>query len=200
MAFNCYAEEIRVNSLGQGSCWYQGKGRLNLSSFNDNSASSMTYGEISAALKAFVLVENPLIQTLHLHCGAYGFSLVTRIKSDSGNLCLWATIINGKWKMRSLGGISEQQKNDSKLCDGFKQGELLVALKNRDYLDQIRGEKWSSVIKEITPVAFDIYKIKLMEEYFSREEEVARMFQENFGISVEFNQYQHGVGEYVQLQ
>lgn len=200
LILNCQAEELSVNSLGRGSCWYQDKGILKLSSFNDRESVSLSYEDITASLLNLIPNENKELLTLHLHCGSHGASLIARIKSDSGSLCLWAMLDRGKIKTRTLGGTFDVQKGESKLCDGFKQGELLVVVKKEDYLDQFKSEKWTSVIKEVIPVAFNFYKLKLMPDYFLREEEVARMLQESFGMSVEFNQFQHGIGEYVQLK
>jgi hypothetical protein len=79
----------------------------------------------------------------------------------------------------------------------------LIVLKNHDYYDQLtQNEKWSNIIKEIIPVAFNFYKIKLNDEYFFREDEVVKILKDNFGstVSIEFNQYQHGIGEYAQLK
>ena len=200
---NCHAEEVTVDSLGQGSCWYQYQNKeiLKLSSFNDRESVSLSNERLSAILLNLIPHESKEIQSVFLHCGSQGASLVARIKTESGNLCLWAMPDHGKFKTRSLGGTAEIQKGGPKLCDGYKQGELLIVIKNQDYFNQlITDEKWNGVIKEVIPVAFKFYKIKLTPEYFLHEEEVARMLQESFGIAVEYNQYQHGIGEYVQLK
>jgi hypothetical protein len=203
---NCHAEELLVNSLAQ-NCWYQNqnieKGIVKISSFPEHEAISMPYELLVSSLLTLVPSENKDLQSLHLHCGSYGASIVAKVKSESGNFCLWAMLEHGKIKTRTLGGTLETDKSGSKLCDGYKQGELLVALKNKDFIDQVRSEKWSAVISEIIPVAFNIYKIKLTSEYYLREMEVAKMFQESFGVAgvtVELNQYQHGIGEYAQLK
>lgn len=198
--FNCHAEEIAATSLGQGACWYQSQTTLKLSSFNDREATSISYEDLTAGLVNLIPFETKELLSLHLHCGSQGASFIARIKVDNNNLCLWAMLDHGKLKIRTLGGTLGAKKGESKLCDGFKQGELLVILKNHDYLEQLRSDKWSSMVKEIVPVAFNFYKLKLMPDYLLREEEVARILQENFDVSVEFNQFQHGIGEYVQLR
>lgn len=200
LILNCQAEELTVNSLGRGSCWYQDKGILKLSSFNDRETVSLSYEDITASLLSLIPNEDKELLTLHLHCGSQGASFIARVKSESGSLCLWAMLDHGKFKTRTLGGTLDPRIGEPKLCDGFKQGELLVVLKKRDYFDQLKGEKWNSVIKEVIPVAFNFYKLKLMPDYFLRELEVATMLQESFGVPVEYNQFQHGIGEYVQLK
>jgi hypothetical protein len=203
LTINCRADEVMVNTLGQGSCWFQNKESIKVTSFNDHQSVNTTLNQIQASLIDLLPMGSKELSTLHLHCGPYGASFVARLKSDNGNFCLWAMLDHGKFKTRSLGASLDSLKDEAKLCDGFKQGELLITLKNHQYIDQLKNEKWSSLVKEIIPVAFDIYKIKLTKEYFLREEEAAKMFQESFGLldnQVEFNQYQHGVGEYVQLK
>ncbi len=200
MAINLQAEEININSFANGSCWYQKNEIFKLSSFNEKESISLSSDQLPVSLLSLVPTESKEIQNIFLHCGSQGASFVTTIKSENGHLCLWAMLDHGKLKIRSIGGSQLPSKGDSPLCDGFKQGELLVVLKNHDYLNQLRNENWSSIVKEIIPVAFNIYKIKLTPEYFSREIEVAKMFENEFHVMVEFNQYQHGVGEYVQLK
>jgi hypothetical protein len=197
---NCYAEDVVVSTLGQGACWFQYKDSLKLVSFNDRQSLNISNEELNRNLLSLISKDNKEIESLQIHCSSIGASLVARVRTDQGVLCLWASPQNGQLKTRSLGGTL---KNEPKLCDGYKPGELLVVIKNHDYYDQLtQNEKWTSVIKEIIPVAFNFYKIKLNEDYFFREDEVVRMLKDNLGstVSVEFNQYQHGVGEYAQLK
>jgi hypothetical protein len=101
---NCYAEDVVVSTLGQGACWFQYKDSLKLVSFNDRQSLNITNEELNRNLLSLISKDNKEIESLQIHCSSIGASLVARVRTDQGVLCLWASPQNGQLKMRSLGG------------------------------------------------------------------------------------------------
>jgi hypothetical protein len=205
------AAELRVETLSEGSCWYENKEVIRITSYNDKTAYFGTLKQIESEFDVLIpqnikKTENSKIQDfdLSLHCGGYGASLVAKFRVDGHLLCAWAKFDNGKLSLRSFGLMSETKKNTNELCDGHKFSELIIGVQSEEFTNELQSVKWSSMIKEVIQVTDKVIKVVLVKEYELRENEVIEQLKENFGGQnliryIEFNDYRHPVGEYVRL-
>lgn len=194
----------QIGTLSEGACWYDSKDPLKIASFNDKTVYNGSRAQIEAEIET--LLKQPKISDmeLSLHCGGYGASLVAKVSTDNGQFCVWARFEKGKLVPRSIGVITEKSA-EGRLCDGHKSGEFILAVNSKEFIAELQGLKWSSVIKEVNQVSGNLYRVVLMKEYDMKEAEVASQLEENFAGKnfiryIEFNEYHHPVGDYVQLK
>lgn len=202
----------QIGTLSESSCWFENLESLKIASFNDKSVYSGSRTQIESELETLLFLtlakgENNKIKDLDLslHCGGYGGSLVAKIETEANTFCMWTRFEKGKLSVRSLGAINGSKKNGSELCDGHKWGEFIVGVNSEEFISELQTTKWSSIIKAITPISTKMYKIILIDEYQFRENEVIDLLEENFSGRkvirfIEFNNYQHPVGEFVHLE
>lgn len=203
LSFNApvYAQ---IGTLSEGACWYDSKDPLKIASFNDKTVYNGSRAQIEAEIETLLKQNKISEMELALHCGGYGASLVARVQTENGLFCVWTRFEKGKLVPRSIGVITEKSA-EGRLCDGHKSGEFILAVHSRDYIAELQGPKWSSVIKEVHQVSGTIYRVVLMKEYEMKEAEVAAQLEEtfvgkNFIRYIEFNEYHHPVGDYVLLK
>jgi len=205
----CLSAGVRaqIGTLSDGSCWYDSKDPLKVASFNDKTVYNGTRAQIEAEIEVMLGDrghQKISEMDLSLHCGGYGASLVARVQTDSGNFCVWTRFEKGKLLARSVGVITEKSL-EGQLCDGHKSGEFILGVNSKEFMSELQGAKWSSVIKEVVPVSDKVLKVVLMKEYEMKEAEVASQLEENFAGKnairyIEFNQYHHPVGEFIPLK
>lgn len=207
-----YSDTAQVGTLSEGSCWYESKDSFKAASFNDKAvyegSRSQIESEIEGLLNAQSIHAKISDMDLVLHCGGYGASLVVKATTENGTYCVWTKFDQGKLTTRSIGVLSEKGA-DRQLCDGHKSGEFILGLtestNSKDFLNELQGPKWSGVIKEIVPVTEKVFKIVLVKDYANKESEMASQLEDNFAGKntiryIEFNEYHHPVGEYVQIK
>jgi hypothetical protein len=206
------ATDLQVGTLSDGSCWYDFKESLRIASFNDKTAYIGTKAQIESKMEA--LITNNLVKDDHLkiidmdltlHCGGYGASLVARVNTEGNTFCLWTKFDKGNLSLRSIGVQSVDGKNPGELCDGHKWGEFILGANSQDLITELQSPKWISMIKSVTLVSSKVYKVVLVKEYEFREQEVIDQIQENFSGKnliryIEFNDYQHPIGEFTHLR
>lgn len=204
--------DLQLNSLSDGSCWYEFKDSLKVVSFNDKSQYWASIIQIEAELET--IIEASLLRPvsfkiqnleLSLHCGAYGASLVTKITSEGVTFCAWSRFEKGKLSLRSLGVIADGRKNMNEFCDGHKWGEFVMGIQSNEIMAQLQLPRWSSIIKEVKLVSDNVIKVVLVKDYEFKEQEVIDQIQANFSGKnliryIEFNNYLHPIGEYSQLK
>lgn len=201
------ASDIQVGVLSDGACWYESKDNLKLVSFNEKKSYSGTHKAAEAEIASLVpqIGEAKVRDVdLVLHCGGNGLSLVAKVFMDDHSFCVWAKVENGKWLPRSVGLLSDKGKS-SELCDGYKWGEFILGINSTDYLSELQSTKWATMIKEISLISHNTYKVVLTREYEFRENEVMNQIEENFTGKnfiryLEYNEYRHPVGEFIPLK
>jgi hypothetical protein len=206
------ASDILVGSLSEGSCWYQFKDSLHIASFNDKSTYVGSVGQIEADFEARIaqslkISEHVKINEmdLSLHCGGYGASLVAKATTDNNEFCVWAKFDQGHLSIRSIGTISGQKLSPSELCDGHTWGEFIMGVNSDEPIAELQSSKWSSMIKSVTGISKNVYKVILTKDYELREQEVISQIQVEFIEKkrirfIEFNSYNHPIGEFVHLR
>lgn len=211
--FKAYgAAESQIGTLSDGSCWYENKEFLKIASFNDKSLYLSGRNQLESELERLLILGIPKIEQtkvneleLSLHCGGYGASLVAKINADGKMFCLWAKFEKGKLGIRSVGVLSNEQKNLTELCDGHKWGEFVLSLESDESVLELETPEWSSMIKSITLISKKLYKVNLTSEYEFREQEVIDRLESNFSGKnpiryIEYNNYQHPAGEFVHFK
>jgi hypothetical protein len=203
----CLSVQAQVGSLSEGACWYDFKDTLKVASFNDKSVYEGSRAQIESEIET-LLNHKINDMDLVLHCGGYGASLVVKAITDNGTYCVWTKFENGKLVSRSIGSLTDKAAERA-LCDGHKSGEFILGLtpgsNAKDFMAEMQGTKWSGVIKEVVPVAERVFKVVLLKEYANKDQEIASSLEENFAGKniiryIEFNEYHHPVGEYVQVK
>ena len=201
-----------VGTLSEGACWYEYKDSLRIASFNDKTAYSGNMASIESDLEVSIaktLNSGERIKInemdLTLHCGGYGASLVAQVTTESNSFCVWAKFDQGHISIRSLGVNSDEGPHKAELCDGHKLGEFILGSNSEDLITELQSTKWSSMIKAVTIVSKKVYKVELVKEYEFREQEVIDQLQQNFNGKnfiryIEFNNYNHPIGEYIHLK
>ncbi len=197
----------QIGTLSEGACWYDSKDPIKVASFNDKTVYNGSRAQIEAEIESMLgerFHQKISEMDLSLHCGGYGASIVARVQTDSGQFCVWTRFEKGKLLPRSVGVMAEKSL-EGQLCDGHKSGEFILGVNSKDFLTELQGAKWSSMIKEVVPVSEKILKVVLMKEYEMKEAEVASQLEENFAGKnairyIEFNEYHHPVGEYIPLK
>lgn len=203
------ALDLRVGSLADGSCWYENKESVKIASFNDKSVFNANRAQLESDIEKLLgkTIDHvkPADLELFLHCGGYGSSLVAKVSKDGMNYCLWAKFEKGALALRSLGVIPLDRKNANELCDGHIPGEFILGNNSEELILDLQLAKWSGMIKSVSKVSEKTFKVSLTSEYFYREQEVIDQITENdFGKNfvrfIEFNDYQHPIGEFVRLK
>ncbi len=205
-----YSADIQVGSLSDGSCWYESKESLKVASFNDKTVYTANKTQIESQIESLIAEsrngEHQKVNEmdLMLHCGGYGASLVARVSLENTSVCVWTKFEKGKLTLRSVGALNEGSK-PGELCDGHAWGEFILGINDSQFLAELQGSKWSSVIKEVTRISDKVYKVSVVKDYKFREAEVASLLEENFTGKnfiryIEFNNYQHPIGDFVPLK
>ncbi|MBY0413573.1 MAG: hypothetical protein K2Q18_05385 [Bdellovibrionales bacterium] len=203
-SLNVMAEDLVVQSLSQGACWYDQGELLKIVSFNDRESLTIERENLDIVISELINPESlknksrRVASDLSLHCGGYGASLVVKTEYQGLPACLWLKMDQGKLEVRSLGGL-EDTKGD--LCDGYKWGELIVGLKSLGQKDLLMGEELKSVVQSVSAVGGTTVKVTLKAQYRGRETEAMMELKKIVEMKyVEFNYYQHHVGEVVSLK
>ena len=195
-----HAQDISVQTLSEGACWYEQGETLKIVSFNEKESILTTRDEIEDEVQNLLSTKKikAITSDLSLHCGGYGASLVVKSKNETRPLCLWLKMNNGKLEIRSLGGL---ENSKSEICDGYKWGELIAGLKSLDQKAVLESEAFHDVIKSVTLVSGSTIKITLHESFFGREMEVISELKKQISLRyIELNLYQHPVGEVSSLK
>lgn len=191
-----FSEDIMVQSLSQGACWYESGELLKLTSFNDKETLLTSREEIDSSLDELLHSKQKMktrSTDLLLHCGGYGSSLIVKTKVNNRPACVWLKIDKGELKIRSVGGL-ENTKGD--LCDGHKWGELIVGIKNSEQLVALQSENFRPLVKSVMMITNSTLKIVLNEEFIGKEYEAMTELKKQLDLKyVELNLYQHPVGE-----
>lgn len=207
---SAYSSDVSVGSLSDGSCWYEFKESLKVASFNDKTVFTANKAQIESQIESLIAqsrsIDHQKINEmdLALHCGGYGASLVARVTLDNSSVCVWTKFEKGKLTLRSIGAINELDKTND-LCDGHKWGEFILGINDSSFIADLKSEKWAFAIKEVTRISDRAYKVSLVKDYTFREAEVANLLEENFTGKnfiryIEFNNYQHPVGDFIPLK
>lgn len=200
IASSVMAEDVSVQSLSDGACWYEQGDALRIASFNDKESILITRDEVEYQVEELLYGkkrDKALTSDLTLHCGGYGSSLVVKSEFNNRPICLWLKLNKGKLQIRSMGGL-EQTKND--LCDGYKWGELIVGLKSIDQKNLLESEQFHSMIKSVSVVSGTTMKVVLKDEFHGKEYAVMDELKKHNLKYVELNFYQHPVGEAAPLK
>jgi hypothetical protein len=106
--------------------------------------------------------------------------------------------------MRSFG---VEAKGEGDLCHGYKWGELIIGSKTKDndlLLNELKSDQFKILITSIEQVTAKVYKIKLNQNYYLNEETIKNellLKLSDKGVSfIEYNTYQHPVGEFLNLK
>ncbi len=199
IAGGAHAADVNVQSLSQGSCWYEEGEILKIASFNDKESVLLSREEIEYQVDEILNSGAEKKQKLKgldltLHCGGYGSSLV--VKTDTQ--CVWLKFNKGQLEARSIGGV-ENSKSD--LCDGYKWGELIVGLRASAQKEKLLSDYFQSMIKSVHVVSGLTLKVVLQDEYRGREDMVMEELKKQLDLKyVEYNMYQHPVGEAATLK
>lgn len=204
---NVFAGVTQVGVLSEGACWFEYKEALKVASFNDKTAYLGTKEQIEANLESLLGdVQHQKINEMNLalHCGGYGASLVAKVTTDSNTFCVWTRFEKGKLVARSIGTLNDSGKSNE-LCDGHKWGEFILGVNDSRLISELTGAKWASVIKEVSSISTNVYKVSLVKDYEFRESEVMNQLEENFTGKnfiryMEFNDYHHPIGEFIPLK
>ncbi len=200
IAASVMAEDVSVQSLSDGACWYEQGDSLRIASFNDKESILTTRDEIEYQVEELLYGkkrDKALTSDLTLHCGGYGSSLVVKSEFNNRPVCLWLKLNKGKLQIRSMGGL-EQTKNE--LCDGYKWGELVVGLKFIDQKHLLESEQFHSMIKSVSVISGTTMKVVLKDEFHGKEYSVMDELKKYNLKYVELNFYQHPVGEAATLK
>jgi hypothetical protein len=212
ISVNLLADTDGIVELAQGSCWvYSDKEQVKLTSFNEAYAYQELRENIQTQIselldKQHYFFNSLTIKNLNLgiHCGGYGASIVAKIDSDQGSFCLWGKVSDKKISMRSFG---VEAKVEGDLCHGYKWGELIIGSKTKDndlLLNELKSDQFKILITSIEQVTAKVYKIKLNQNYYLNEETIKNellLKLSDKGVSfIEYNTYQHPVGEFLNLK
>lgn len=199
-------DELNIEGLSDGACWYQQGEILKISSFNDKESfirSTELLEKEVATLVAMSSVKKGSLQIagktldMVLHCGSYGASLVFKMQFEGRNVCVWTKFNKGKLALRSFGGLEESK---GELCDGYKMGEVIVGLKE-GFKDVLEASDVSTYIESYRSISTDTFKIVLRAQYIGKEAEVMEALKKIPDIRyVELDGLQHPVGDYVKLR
>ena len=204
LAFSVQAEDLMLQSLGQGACWVEeGPESLKIASFNDRESMLTSREDIQWQVEELVESKKTkaksLFNDLNLHCGGYGSSLVVKAEVNNLPVCLWLKMNKGNFEIRSLGGL-ELSKNTNNLCDGYKWEELIVGVKSEAQHVVLQGD-FPEMIKSVSVVSGTTLKVVLTPEFRGRELEAQNILKKAHDFKyVELNLYQHPVGEVLSLK
>ena len=208
------ASDLLVGSLSEGACWYEFKDSLllHIASFNDKSVYVGNTGQMEVDFEALIaqslkISEHVKINEmdLSLHCGGLGASLVAKVSTDNNDFCVWTKFDQGHLSVRSIGTISGQKLQPSELCDGHTWGEFILGVNSAEVITELQLPKWSSMIKSVTVISNNVYKVVLSKDYELREKEVISQLQEEFFEKklirfIEYNSINHPIGEFIHLR
>jgi hypothetical protein len=198
---HAFSEEIMVQTLSQGACWFEHSELLKLTSFNDKESLVISREEIDVQLNELLNNKknsNFSPSELMLHCGGYGASLIVKTTVNDLAACVWLKIEKGNLKIRSVGGL-ENSKGD--LCDGYKWGELIVGIKFNDQKNLLQSEGFRPLIKSVTSVGGTTLKLVLNQEFMGKELEAMSELKKHIDLKyVELNFYQHPIGEVASIK
>lgn len=192
------AQEVMVQTLSEGACWFEQGEQLKVVSFNDQEVFMVGREELEEGLTALFSDKKSKTKKgsleLNLHCGGYGASLVVK----GPDFCAWMKFDKGQLEVRSHGGL-ESVKGST--CDGYKKGELIVGVINEMESPWLQTPV-SPYIKSADKISKNLYRINLKNEYHGKEIELLKELKnlDNNIRYVELNQFQHPVGEYTQLK
>lgn len=187
-----YSEEVVVQSLSDGACWYEQGEVMKFTSFNDKTQLKSTRHELDAQV-AKLLGTSETANDWLIHCGGYGASFIVKTQVNGLKSCAWLKIDKGLLGLRSVGGL-EESKSES--CDGYVWGELIVGVRDQKQIDELQSESYSSFIQAITKINSTSLKITLHKTYFGKEQSVLEEIRKMIDLKyVELNFFQHPVGE-----
>lgn len=192
------SEEVGVQSLSNGACWFDTTEEIKLVSFNDKTQLKTSRenldSQISTLLNGVSAKANYNQDDILIHCGAYGASIVVKTHVNGAKTCAWLKIDKGLLAVRSLGGL-EETKSES--CDGYVWGELIIGLKDPKQVDELRRNFSESFIESVTAINNHVVKIMLKKTFHGKEASVMEELKKNMDLKyVELNFYQHPVGEF----
>lgn len=201
MAFSAQAEDVMVQSVGQGACWVEESTELlKIASFNDRESLLTSRDDIEWQVEELLSTKKKSkAQTsdLNLHCGGYGSSLVLKAEVNNLPVCLWLKLSKGRLEIRSMGGLEVSKDN---LCDGYKWQELIVGVKNLAQKELLENN-YKNMIQAVTVVSGATLKVVLTPEFKGREAEAQAILKKSLDLKyVELNLYQHPVGEVLPLK
>lgn len=201
VAINLKADDVTVQTLSQGACWYEQTDLLKVVSFNDRESIVLNRDDVESQVEMLLNQKKKvkaITTDLALHCGGYGSSLVIKSEIDNRPMCLWIKFNKGKLEVRSLGGL-EVTKAD--LCDGYKWGELIVGAKSLEQKAVLESSAFHTLIKSVSVISGTTLKVVLLPEHHGKEMEAMAELKKQLELRyIELNFYQHPVGESVVLK
>ena len=201
-----------IATLSDGSCWYENKESLQVTSYNDLGIYKGSKDQIEADFKKLIVdnLQTPRPLRIHdldlsLHCGGYGASLVAKVTTEDKSICLWAKLEKGSLSLRSIGVLGIEEAPESSLCDGHKWGEFIIGVNSLELVLELESSKWSTMVEKVTLISNKTYKVILAKDFEFKEQVVIDRIKENFqGLNfiryIEYNEYRHPVGEFVHLK
>lgn len=194
------AEEVNVQTLSEGACWYEQGEYLKMASFNDRESIVISRDEIEFQVDSLLnrKKNKAITSDLTFHCGGYGSSLVVKSELENKPICLWLKFTKGKLDIRSLGGL-ENTKSD--LCDGYKWGELIIGIKSPEQKALLESESFRGMIKSVSVISGSTIKVTLTEAFHGKEQDAMNELKNQMSLRyVELNFFQHPVGEAATLK
>lgn len=198
---SAFSEEVGVQSLSNGACWFDTTEEIKFVSFNDRTQLKTTResldSQISTLLNGVRSKNFNNQDEMLFHCGGYGASLVVKTQVNGIKSCAWFKIDKGQLALRSVGGLEETK---SEACDGYVWGELIIGLKDAKQADELRRSFSESFIESLTMINNHLVKVTLKKGLHGKEQSVIEELKKNIDLKyVELNFYQHPVGEFGSL-
>jgi len=209
-------EQTEVHLMSEGSCLITlSKSSLSMSSFSEYASRRISFQELDMEMNNIIKSELSHLGTsfkedvqnaskeYFVHCGAYGLSLITKIKGSNSDLCVWAKLDRQEFKMRSLGYLSKSEMLSDN-CHGKKFGDLLLNISDSELEGLLLSDpKWSQIIKSYKVISQRLVKIELESEYWLKEETIKEELLSEFKKlikSIDLNGYTHPRGDFLPIK
>lgn len=205
------ADDGQFNSMANGACMISiSKDGNKFVGFNDRWSLSATEEQLKSGLQdtlnKLYFKNNERIEfgSLGFHCGGYGTSFVAKIEVANNEYCVWFRPNGKSFDLRSIGSTTTKERsNGQDFCHGRKVGELIIGLNDESLINTFRDDEVGKYFFEISKIADKTYKIVLSNEYNFKEEDVAKVLNEKYGKQIrylEFNEYQHPIGDFLSVK
>ncbi|EQC47831.1 hypothetical protein M899_2154 [Bacteriovorax sp. BSW11_IV] len=173
---------LEVTSVAGGACWISEESQLiKIASFNDQKSFIIDGGDLSRFQEN---LDRSGVQLIHdesnsyyVHCGSFGAQFVANIKTQNGRACVWSRFAEGKFSKFEVGELQEVELG---ICDGYREGQLLIGLTpdealRAEAIDQMR--EYLAGKGELIKVNDKLYQVKFedtsaFQEAFSKKEGV----------------------------
>lgn len=208
-----FAQEQMVEDLYQGACWLDQKGGVKVASFNDRQAFNLLEGDLkeitAESAKQLPFYPHQLSEQkydVYLHCGALGASIVMSFHGEN-SACVWAKF-RGNSKVLYSVGLKEDKSTS--FCDGHKIGEFILAVKDEKEIPSIletlkHQPSWGKDIEALEKKGPNLFLLKFsgpnsykMDQL--KSEATTELNQFPSFRYLEYNSFQHGIGEFRLLQ